>query len=157
MSDLTRRNICIALSAFGAAAMLAPKSDAQTPSGSPGENALTTDLSHCKAFPFENLPVRYSEAGAPTRAIAQGVVPTGEAIELHETTIQPGKIPHPAHKHPHEEFILVREGTVDLMYGGESHLLPPGSVGYTAPNEMHGLRNAGSTQATYFIFSLSKK
>ena len=62
-----------------------------------------------------------------------------------------------AHQHPHEELILVREGTMDFFYGGESHILAPGSVGYTAPNQMHGFKNIGSTRATYFIFSLSKK
>jgi quercetin dioxygenase-like cupin family protein len=120
-------------------------------------NSLNTDLSNCKAFSFGQLPLRYSNGGAPTRDIARGTVPTGELVELHETTVEPGMMPHPVHQHPHEEFILVREGTMDFIYGGESHILGPGGAGYTAPNQMHGFKNVGSTQATYFIFSLSKK
>jgi len=46
---------------------------------------------------------------------------------------------------------------MDFIYGGESHILGPGSVGYTAPNQMYGFKNVESTPATYFIFSLSKK
>jgi len=151
MSDLTRRSLCVALPALATA--LAAESSAAPVS----ENALASDLTQCQAFPFEKLPLRYSDGGAPTHDIAHGRVPTGELIELHETTIEAGKMPHAAHQHAHEEFILVREGTIEFMYNGTSHLLGPGSVGYTAPNQMHGFRNAGTTPATYFIFSLSKK
>ena len=129
----------------------------QGPPPGKSQNALHTDFSHCRAFPLEDMPQRLSDAGAPTRDILRGTLPTGELVELHETTVAPGKMPHPAHQHPHEEFILVREGTIDFSYGGESHLLGPGSAGYTAPNEMHGFRNVGSTPATYFIFSIGKR
>jgi quercetin dioxygenase-like cupin family protein len=167
MSDFTRRDVCRALPVLSLFSVLANGASAQVQSattpaagqlaGNPVGNALSTDFSHCKAFPFEQLPLRYSNGGAPTHDIARGTIPTGEVVELHETTVAPGKMPHAAHQHPHEEFILVREGTMDLIYDGESHLLGPGSVGYTAPNQMHGFKNAGSTPATYFIFSLSKK
>jgi len=163
MSNFTRRDICFSLPAFGLfpaftanAVSQAPAAPAH-PSSAPAGNALHTDFSLCKAFPFGQLPLRYSDGGAPTHDIARGTVPTGEVVELHETTVAPGKMPHPAHHHPHEEFILIREGTMDFIYGGQSHILGPGSVGYTAPNQMHGFKNAGSTPATYFIFSLSKK
>jgi quercetin dioxygenase-like cupin family protein len=155
MSDLTRRNLCLALPALGLLSAL--NAEAQSLASPASENALNTDFSHCKAFVFDQMPLRYSGGGAPTHDIARGTVPTGELIELHETTVAPGKMPHPAHQHPHEEFILVREGTMDFLYNGESHLLGPGGVGYTAPNQMHGFKNAGTTPATYFIFSLSKK
>lgn len=151
MSDLTRRTLCLALPAL-ATALAAEAHAAQV-----SENKLSSDLSQCKAFPFDKMPLRYSDGGAPTHDIAKGTVPTGELIELHETTIEAGKMPHPAHQHAHEEFMLIREGTVDFMYNGESHILGPGGVGYTAPNQMHGFRNVGTTPATYFIFSLSKK
>ena len=157
MSDLTRRSLCLALPALSLLSALADNASGQAPAVPVSENTLSTGLAHCKAFPFDKMPLRYSNGGAPTHDIARGTVPTGERIELHETTVAPGKMPHPAHQHPHEEFILVREGTIDFLYNGESHILGPGSVGYTAPNEMHGFKNVGSTPATYFIFSLSKK
>ncbi len=163
MSDFTRRDVCLALPALGLLSALSTEVNAQTQpptagaTGAVSQNSLRSDFSRCKAYPFDKMPIRYSNGGAPTRDIARGVVPTGEDIELHETTVEPGKMPHPAHMHPHEEFILVREGTMAIIYDGESHTLTPGSVGYTAPNQMHGFKNIGTTTATYFIFSLSKK
>jgi len=157
MSDLTRRSLCLALPALGLLPALAAEATAQTPAAPVSENSLSTGFSRCKAFVFDRMPLRYSNGGAPTHDIARGTVPTGELIELHETTVAPGKMPHPAHSHAHEEFILIREGTVDFVYDGQSHILGPGSVGYTAPNQEHGFKNIGATPATYFIFSLSKK
>ena len=58
---------------------------------------------------------------------------------------------------PRVASILVREGTVDFLYAGQSHLPGPGGVGYTAPHEMHGFRNSGTTPASYFNFSAGKK
>lgn len=163
MSDFARRDLLLSLPAFSLMSLAAAAQTGTrtaTPAivggGGKSQNGLHTDFSGCKAFPFEAMPVRYSDGGALTHDILQGTIPTGELVELHETTLAPGKMPHPAHQHPHSEFILVREGAVEFTYRGETHALTPGSVGFTAPNEMHGFRNAGTVPATYFIFSLSK-
>ena len=158
MSDSTRRDLLLSLPALSLLS-LAASAQTGTPmvgGGGKSQNGLHTDFSGCKAFPFEAMPVRYSDGGALTHDILQGTIPTGELVELHETTLAPGKMPHPAHQHPHSEFILVREGTIEFTYRGETHALTPGSVGFTAPNEMHGFRNAGTVPATYFVFSLGK-
>jgi quercetin dioxygenase-like cupin family protein len=163
MSSFTRRDVCLSLPALSLFSALSRDASAQTPAAStpaasaPAGNSLNTDFSNCKAFPFSQLPLRYTNDGAATRDIAHGTVPTGEIVELHETTVEPGKMPHAAHQHQHEEFIFVREGTMDFIYGGESHILSSGSVAYVAPNQMHGMKNVGSAQASYFVFSLSKK
>ncbi len=161
MSHTTRRDLvstlALQLPAFSLLGTLAAAAQqASVPSGK-SQNALQSDLIHCKAFPLAEMPLRYSDAGAPTHDILRGTLPTGELVELHETTVAAGKMPHPAHQHPHCEFILVREGTIEFTYAGQTHLLTPGSAGYTAPNEMHGFRNPGPEDATYFIFSVGKR
>jgi quercetin dioxygenase-like cupin family protein len=172
MSEITRRTLCLdlglALTALGLSNVASAQNDAHTapvtgPAGPKTQNSLQTPLDHSRAFVFEQMPLRYSDAGAPTHDILQGVAPVGGGylVELHETTLAGGKEPHPPHQHPHVEFILVREGTIDFMIGDVGaethHLLTAGSVGYTAPNERHGFRNSDQTTATYFIFSLNKK
>jgi quercetin dioxygenase-like cupin family protein len=155
MSDLTRRNLCLSLPALAAFVSLARAE--QKPAAAPSANRMSTNLQHSQAFAFDRMPLRYSDAGAPTHDICQGRIPTGELVELHETTVAPGKMPHPAHSHAHEEFILIREGTMAIFLDGKEHSLPAGSVAYTAPHEVHGFKNIGEIPATYFIFSLSKE
>ncbi len=129
--------------------MLSTVSSAQTPAAT--KSCEEPVLAHCKAFPFETLPIRYSDAGAPTRQILEGRVPTGEVIELHETTLGPGKIPHPPHRHPHAELLLVRSGTIVFITESAPVRVTAGGAAYCAPNELHGFKNVGDGEAMYFV------
>ena len=106
-----------------------------------------------KTFRFEDLPVRASGENR-YRAILEGVTHAGLQLEAHETDLAPGGMPHPAHHHPQEEMFLVREGTVEVTIAGRSTRLGPGGVAFIASNEEHGIRNAGSTHAQYFVLAL---
>ena len=55
-------------------------------------------LSHSATYSFDQLPLKRSPGGAATRAVLHGKLPTGEVVEMHETTLMPGQMPHPAHK-----------------------------------------------------------
>ena len=59
--------------------------------------------------------------------------------------------PHAPHKHVEEEIMVVKEGTVEALAGGETRRAGPGSVIFQASNQLHGLRNAGQTQAAYHV------
>src|SRR5437763_10697825 len=91
---------------------------------------------------------------ATTRAVLHGKLPTGEVVEMHETTLMPGQMPHPAHKHVHTEFMLVREGAVEFTANAKPERLGPGAVAYAASGEMHGLKNVGSAPANYFALAI---
>jgi quercetin dioxygenase-like cupin family protein len=101
---------------------------------------------------FEDLPRR-----GKTRAVFQGTTHTGFEIELHETELGPGEAPHPPHHHVQEEMILIREGMMDVTISGKTARLGPGSVAYVASGEEHGWKNAGATQAHYFVLALRGK
>ena len=108
-----------------------------------------------KMYRFEDLPVR--GAGPRTRAVLDGKLHTGFALEVHETELGPGQAPHAAHHHVNEEMMLVREGTVEVTISGKSVTLGPGGLAYVASNEEHGWRNVGKTPAHYFVIALGSK
>jgi quercetin dioxygenase-like cupin family protein len=146
MMNMNRRDLCVALSSFAAMAAAVP---ARGQAGSPEGPVLSAQ----KAYPFDKLPVKPGPNGE-TRAILQGVLPTGESLEAHETTLLAGHMPHPAHKHRHSELILIREGTIQFDNDGMFERGGAGSVFFAASNIMHGIKNVGETSANYFIVAI---
>lgn len=156
---LTRRELCAAFSALAAVAAVQPADGQANPTAqgaaSAGSARAETVLSVQRAYPFDSLPVTHSVNGE-SRAVVHGVLPTGEAVELHETTLLPGHMPHPPHKHRHSEFMLIREGTVEFDNDGKFERLGPGGVIFAASNVMHGLKNVGETNANYFVIAIGR-
>src|ERR1700677_1383340 len=150
MKDLNRRDLFVALSAF--AAMGVGVVEGQAVVG-PGE----TVLAQSETFPFDKLPVNKSANGGGSRAVVQGVLATGEAVELHETTLPPGQMPHPPHKHRHSEFMMVREGLLEFDNDGKPERVGPGGGIFAASEVMHGLKNVGGVNANYFVIAIGKE
>src|ERR1700733_6240422 len=107
-----------------------------------------------KAWTFEELKVEKSLNGAKFRAFLMGKLANSEILEVHETMLPPGGIPHPAHHHIHSEMWLVREGTVELTVMGKKKNIGPGGVAFVASNEEHGITNVGKTPAKYFVVAV---
>jgi quercetin dioxygenase-like cupin family protein len=154
MINMNRRDLCVALTSLVAATAAAP-ADGQTTTASSGATPTPpqTVLSVQRAYPFEDLPVKEGPNGEG-RAVLNGVLPTGEAVEVHETTLLPGHMPHPAHKHRHSELMLIREGTVEFNNDGTLQRVGPGGVIFAASNVMHGLKNVGEINANYFVIAI---
>jgi len=104
-------------------------------------------------YPFNELPIK-SVNGSDIRSVLKGKLATGEALEVHETTLPPGGMPHAPHHHVHSEMWLIREGTVQLTINGTSHVMGPGSVGFVHSNDEHGIKNVGRTPAIYFVVAV---
>lgn len=150
MKSLSRRDLCSALPALallGSALQETTLANAQT---TPANASLPTEST---AYLFDKLPVSRSASGE-FRPVLQGKTPTGERIELHETTLMPGKMPHPPHKHVHTELMLIREGTVEFITADKSEQVGPGGVCYAASNTLHGLKNVGTVPANYFVIAI---
>jgi quercetin dioxygenase-like cupin family protein len=118
--------------------------------GSPDSPTLSSST-----FPFSDLKPRANQNGSgEVRSVVKGSMPTGEQVEVHETTLHPGASPHPPHRHKHSEFWLVREGTVEITINGKGHQLGAGSVAFAASNDEHGIKNIGNTPANYFVVAI---
>ncbi len=90
-------------------------------------------------------------ANGERRAIVDRPTATMNRFESHVTTLDPGKAPHAPHKHADEEIVIVKEGTMEVTINGETRTAGSGSMFFFASNDMHGLRNTGSTRASYFV------
>jgi quercetin dioxygenase-like cupin family protein len=83
--------------------------------------------------------------------VFQDPTATLDELELHVTTLEVGGTPHPPHKHPDEEIVIIKAGTVEAMVGGQPKRLGPGSIIFQAANQMHSLRNVGDVPAVYHV------
>lgn len=128
---------------------------AQTQTGAKQEPKEPKEPMKTKVFRFEDLAVRES---GPTRIyqVFNGTTHSGFLVDMHETELAPGQAPHAAHRHVHEELFLIREGTVEITINGNKTVLGPGSGVYVASNDDHGIRNAGTAPAKYFVLALGR-
>lgn len=101
-------------------------------------------------FDWNTIAVKPTKVGA-VRNFFQAPTATLDELECHVTTLDPGESPHAPHKHPDEEVIVVKEGTVESLVNGETRRVGPGSVIFQASNQMHTIRNVGNTPATYHV------
>ena len=135
---VTRREIAMALA--GAAVALGGTTVA------PAWNAVQGST----IFDWNSMTVQPTKVGA-VRRLCQVPTATLDELEMHITTLNPGETSHAPHKHPDEELLIVKEGTVESLVNGEQRRVGPGSVIFQASNQMHGIRNVGEGPATYHV------
>jgi mannose-6-phosphate isomerase-like protein (cupin superfamily) len=154
MNEMTRRDLCLALPSLGLLGSAIMEAQTTQPAAAQTSSSADTVLTHSAAYSFDSLPVHNGANGMVSRAVTRGKLPTGESVELHETTLMPGQMPHPPHKHVHSEFMMFREGTLEFTAEGKSTQVGPGGVVYAASNEMHSLKNVGTVPANYFVIAI---
>jgi len=89
------------------------------------------------------------------RRIVNSPTVTCTSFSCHVTTVAPGTASHPAHRHPDEEIILVKDGMVEVTINGVSQRAGAGSIFFFGANDEHGLRNVGETAATYYVIRVA--
>src|SRR5262245_7439434 len=107
---------------------------AKLPDGVVGLDALTGEFqSGCRVFVHYNGPTDQLNGMC-----------TGMAV------LDPGVSPHPPHRHPEEEFLIVSEGTGEIECDGKTTQVGPGSIMYCAGNVLHGIVNTGKVPMTFY-------
>jgi quercetin dioxygenase-like cupin family protein len=136
---ISRRQLCVAFASSAAAPRIFALADQAPVMGS-------------TVFDWNALVSRPTEVGS-VRSVCKSPTATLDELEIHVTTLEPGKSPHPPHRHPNEELVILREGTVEVFENGEWKKVGPGSVIFSASNQLHGLRNIGNEPATYHVIN----
>lgn len=66
--------------------------------------------------------------------------------------LKAGMSPHAPHQHPEEEFMVITEGTGEIVVDGKNTKVGPGSMMYCAANKSHGIVNTGKTPLLFYFY-----
>lgn len=146
----TRRDLAILIPA------LVKTTKAAQETKSSGKTDTAPSVMKAKTYPFDEMQVRTSSTGLKSRSVFNGVTTRGQRITLHISELAPGQRPHPPERQPHEEVIILREGTLEVTLNGEISMIGPGSVIFSSYNNLSGWKNVGTTTAQYYVLSLEE-
>ena len=138
--QVTRRDIAVAV--IAAAVSLSAAALAQG----------TPEVLGPMVWDWDKLEAKNTDVGQLRNVVRQPTATLSE-LEMHVTTLNPGIASHPPHRHPNEEVVIIRTGTVEVLSGGVWKRLGPGSIVFNASNSEHALRNVGTTPATYDVIN----
>lgn len=123
------------------------------------EETMEKDLVPIKSgvYKWSEQKVKQGEL-RESRTFLEGSSPHFEYMRIHATTQFPGAAPSTAHANAeHEECIIVKEGIMKVMIGGETKILGPGGVILLMPQQYHSLQNIGDTNLTYYVMKYKSK
>jgi XRE family transcriptional regulator, regulator of sulfur utilization len=99
---------------------------------------------------FASLEVTPTDRGT-RRAVFDGRSATVDRAHTHITTLNPGQVSGEPRRHVQEEVIIIKEGSIEANWDGQSKIANAGSVIYFASGATTFLRNVGTTPATYYV------
>ena len=105
-------------------------------------DSLVIDWSKLKFAPTKN-GARVQVFDAPTATL--------DRFHCHITTLNPGQNTGELHRHPQEELVIIKEGTVEVNIDGRKQTVGPGSMFFFSANENENMTNVGTTPATYYV------
>ena len=101
-------------------------------------------------YPWSDADAKPNDWGK-VRQVMRTPTPTLDELEIHISTLAPGKSPHAPHQHVHEELLILKEGTLETFQSGKTSRVGPGAIIFQSSNELHNVTNVGTTPATYFV------
>lgn len=154
---MNRRELLASVTAL-AGATLVPEAVAQsgqqlthvdTKTGGPllKSSVVKADSLHAEgAAPGAKAYVHFNGPTKQLSALASGLV-----------TLEPGAQPHPPHRHPEEEIMIVGEGNGEFFINGVATPVKVGDMVFAESNELHGVRNTGQTRMTFYFVKMMGK
>jgi XRE family transcriptional regulator, regulator of sulfur utilization len=119
---------------------------------SPASSSAKSPM-HSRIFQWSDLQARASDV-ATFRDVFDAPTATLDEFSCHVTTLNPGKEPHPAHQHPEEELLIIKEGTLEVVQNSVTNRVSAGGMVFCASNELHGWRNSSTNPVTYYVLKV---
>ena len=154
---MNRRELVTSLTTLAMAAM-ASEAAAQS-----GEQITHVD-SKTSGPPLESRVVKseslQAEGAAPgAKAYVHFNGPTQQLAALSSglVTLEPGAQPHPPHRHPEEEIMIVGEGSGEFFINGAATPVKTGDMIFAESNVLHGVKNTGQTRMIFYFVKIMGK
>jgi quercetin dioxygenase-like cupin family protein len=104
-------------------------------------------------FAWDKLAFSPTKTGSRVM-VFDAPTPTLDKFHLHITTLNPGENTGALHRHPQEELVIIKEGTVEVNIDGKLTTASAGSMIFFAANANENMTNTGKVPATYYVIQL---
>jgi len=132
---------CLVFAAACAASFGSPSAAAQPAPAAPLAS---------RVFLWDDLTAQPTKTGS-RRDVVNAPTPTLQKFHCHISTLKPGQTTGAPHRHPQEEFVILKEGTLEVNINGKLQTVGAGSMVFYAANELENMRNVGQVPATYYV------
>ena len=105
----------------------------------------------------KGLPAEGDSPGAKAMVSFNGPTKQLEGIASGACTLEPGARPHPPHRHPEEELMVIASGTGEIVVDGVVSQVQAGDMMYAEANVLHGITNTGKTVMTFYFTKIMAK
>jgi quercetin dioxygenase-like cupin family protein len=86
------------------------------------------------------------------RTFLEGPTKELKSLTVGSIALKPGDEPHPPHKHPEEEILLITAGRGTIFVEGKTTAVQTGDLMYSAGNRLHGIKAAPDSTMTFYYF-----
>jgi XRE family transcriptional regulator, regulator of sulfur utilization len=104
-------------------------------------------------FHWDKIQLQPTATGARSTVFEAPTV-TLDKFHCHVSRLNPGQNTGAPHRHPQEELVLVKEGTLEANINGRIETVETGSMVFYSANELENMRNPGSVPAVYYVFQV---
>jgi XRE family transcriptional regulator, regulator of sulfur utilization len=101
-------------------------------------------------FPWDSSAAQPTKTGTH-RDVFNAPTATLDKFHCHISTLNPGETTGAPHRHPQEELVILKEGTLEVNIAGKIQTVTTGAMIFYAANELENMRNVGTTPATYYV------
>jgi quercetin dioxygenase-like cupin family protein len=148
---MNRREVLTAATALAGTALVSKALAQSEPRITHVETKAGGPLLLSKVVKTENLQPEGAAPGAKAYVHFNG--PTKQLVALASglVTLEPGAQPHPAHRHPEEEIMIVGEGIGEFSIDGIATQVKAGDMVFAESNILHGVLNTGQTRMVFYF------
>jgi quercetin dioxygenase-like cupin family protein len=105
----------------------------------------------------EGIQPEGAAPGAKAYVYFNGPTEQLAALASGAVTLEPGAQPHPPHRHPEEEIMIVGEGIGEFSIEGVAMQVKTGDMVFAEANVLHGVKNTSETRMTFYFMKVMGK